>query len=52
MQRWRPERERKSEDAACGSRSIALALERFDDFRRDILAASHAAVSMVVQAGD
>src|ERR1017187_7103684 len=34
-----------------GRRSIVLALERFDDFRRAILAASHAAVSMVVQLG-
>src|ERR1039458_6074432 len=31
------------------SRSIVLALERFDVFRCAILAASHAAVSMVVQ---
>ena len=28
---------------------MVLALERFDVFRRDILAASHAAISMVVQ---
>ena len=34
-----------------GSRSIALALRRFDEFRRGILAASYAAVSMVVQLG-
>jgi hypothetical protein len=32
-----------------GSRSIVLALRRFDEFRRGILAASYAAVSMVVQ---
>jgi hypothetical protein len=44
---------RLANDAAqkAASRSIVFALERFDVFRCAILAASHAAISMVVQFG-